>query len=297
MIIRTRDPKTLKIKEIEFFDFASFYAYIIWATKTKACGKLSSFNSFNWKSPLIIDKFRKAYEETQRIGLKDLRDLLYVRSDKNLTQQFWLDRGWSEEEASERIYKIQRASNQKFVEKFRKDPSIRLTVTQIKYWEKKGYIHEEAVEKRREHQLKGLQGTKTYVSKSSMKLFQPFVEEFARFNPRCGSRRDEMCLYDPERSKHYYYDLTFEELKLIFEFNGSHVHPHPDMSPEKRSAWRQYFSKKTASEVEIDDALKNEFARSKGYKLIVLWEKSKFKKNSEILRSEILLRMKELNKI
>jgi G:T-mismatch repair DNA endonuclease (very short patch repair protein) len=63
------------------------------------------------------------------------------------------------------------------------------------------------------------------------------------------------------------------KIKLIFEYNGQHVHPHPDMSSEKRTEWRQFFSKKTADEVERDDEFKNKFPEKSGWKVVVLWQK------------------------
>ncbi len=69
------------------------------------------------------------------------------------------------------------------------------------------------------------------------------------------------------------YDFTLPILKLIFEFNGSHVHPSKSkLSSDEWSAWRNPFNGQTADEKYTYDQKKIQFAQNNDYTVIELWD-------------------------
>ena len=78
-------------------------------------------------------------------------------------------------------------------------------------------------------------------------------------------------MYDEE---HYYsYDYTIESLKIIIEYNGSHVHPSKEKLTEQE--WRQWKSPWTKEEADTKykfDSDKIKFAEKSGYKVITIWD-------------------------
>lgn len=144
MVIRTRIGKIYKIYDLPSFEV--FYESIKKLTQEKLFKDLNRFNSFNWDSDDIKQKFHKYYDTHSRTNFRQITNELHCNSDKPNTKEFWIERGWSEQEAIEKVSSVQSKCGKRFVEKFRNDSSIRCTSNQLKWWLDKGYSKEEAKE-------------------------------------------------------------------------------------------------------------------------------------------------------
>ncbi len=125
-------------------------------------------------------------------------------------------------------------------------------------------------------------GTPCKASKRSLKYFIPLykllrgkrlLREDLKFGLK-GSR--EM------RLNNYYYDFTICSKKIIFEYNGIHVHPKPTWLKddiEKWNRWRNLWTKKSADECLKRQQDKIKLANEKGFTVIELWSDESYETN------------------
>lgn len=120
MTLKTRDANDgMKWKEYSFCDFELFYIFI--QKIVPECNRLKCFRQFNWSSDIIKDKFKNFYENNSEVSLTDIREHLHCKSDKCIQKQFWIDRGWTEEEAIQKIKQIQSENSKKSLLRTSKD--------------------------------------------------------------------------------------------------------------------------------------------------------------------------------
>lgn len=112
-------------------------------------------------------------------------------------------------------------------------------------------------------------------SQHAMRLFKVIYKKLRKENFKPDDffigthKRNEMFIRDG--SNIYFYDFVIKPLNLIFEFNGTHVHPSPLMTEDERIHWRHAYSKKTADEVEEVDKRKKVVAENHGYVVLYLY--------------------------
>lgn len=75
-----------------------------------------------------------------------------------------------------------------------------------------------------------------------------------------------------DNEKLHSYDYTILPLKLIFEYNGHHVHPSAEKLGEKWNEWKSPWTKETADEVRLKDLRKIEAAQNAGFTVVVIWD-------------------------
>lgn len=73
-------------------------------------------------------------------------------------------------------------------------------------------------------------------------------------------------------NKLYSYDYTILSLKLIFEFNGNHVHPSRELLGEKWNDWRCAWTSETADEKHSMDMEKISIAEKEGFTVLEIWD-------------------------
>ena len=91
------------------------------------------------------------------------------------------------------------------------------------------------------------------------------------------------------------YDFTILSLKLIFEYNGSHVHPSKDnLSEEKWVKWKCAWTEESADEKFIIDQQKLKVAKEAGFTVFEIWDyeaksdfNKTFKKCIDLIESSI----------
>lgn len=312
------------------FDFPNKEVYVNSMIKIISDGlfnELKMFKNFNLKDSKFINALSDSYCEKSNLRKikKHIQTFYPDLSDSIIQKKFWLERGWDEDYANKQVSEIQKRNAAKFVEKFRKDPSIRISPTQIEYYTRQGYSEEEAKKLRSERQKtftlekciekygeeKGKEvfnkrqekWQKTLnekfsqkeqnkwkisngISKESIKLFLPFYEKLKnKYTCYLGIEDNFEYRIKIDNIHFYNYDFTLIEPKLIFEYQGSHIHPNPNWSKEKWNKWKHCFSGKIADEIFNEYNKKIQTAEAAGFQIIQLWDEDGFEKNYQIISS------------
>lgn len=329
MILRTRDAAdNMKWKEYNFSEFEVFYIFIQKLVLSNS--RLKAFKSFNFESDIIKNRFKNFFNTHKKVSLSDIRNELHCKSDKCFQKEFWIERGWDNPE--EKISEIQLKNSQKFSEKLKKDPTIRKTSTQLKWWIDKGYTEDEAkkliserqktftkekcIEKygkekgviiyqnrqqkwRKSIDKKYSKETRNewrrnamFYSQQSTELLKSFYEKYKNIYTCFLAPYTKEFFINCKDRGFYLYDFTIKELGLIFEFNGSHIHANPEWSKEKLDNWSSCFNHQSA--YESINAYKQKIlaAEQQGYKVVILWDYSK--NNSQIISDEIQAKLHKL---
>lgn len=108
-------------------------------------------------------------------------------------------------------------------------------------------------------------------SRQSAEIFKKIEAEIGR-SLSYGTKSKELCIYDADLCKLYYYDCFDAESNTILEFNGSAFHPHPDLTEEQRASWYT-ISGQDANQKQAEDEEKIRFAIKSGYNVQVIWDK------------------------
>ena len=151
-----------------------------------------------------------------------------------LNDRYWTIRGWSEEEAREKVIMLQRRRSKRCVE----------------YWIDKCGDEDEARKLHSEYQRyvcsnKDYHGT---VSKESVELFTEIAKRLPHHSLFFNDTEKYMITPIGRR----WYDFTDETVSVIIEYNGIHWHS----SDERKET----------------DRIKKECAEKKGYKLYYIWD-------------------------
>jgi len=219
-----------------------------------------------------------------------------------ICKEYWMDKGFCEEEAVIQVSKEQTRRINKCPEYKRKEKARVSSKRCIEYWINGGCSNDEAELRVSEYQrdnaskikdtkLLGMtlkncvrrhgetEGRKRYkewrvnlkkrktirkqnYSKKSLTLF--FFLSRCGFNGLFG--RKEKHLYKEKSESTYFYDFVYRD--KIIEFNGNYYH----VNPETHSDDTVVFGK-TASEIREKDSKKILYAESCGYTVMVIWEK------------------------
>lgn len=82
----------------------------------------------------------------------------------------------------------------------------------------------------------------------------------------------EWFIWDQDQSRHYFYDFTHVNKKIILEYHGQAFHPNKNkLSDDEWKIWRQPFSDKTADEAYAFDIYKRKLAESRGFKVFEIF--------------------------
>jgi hypothetical protein len=79
-----------------------------------------------------------------------------VRSFRKLNKEYWLEKGYSEEESTNKVKEYQKENSNKFVKKILENPDKYKdrTITQVEYWVKNGFSKEDSIKKIKANQDK-----------------------------------------------------------------------------------------------------------------------------------------------
>jgi len=76
-----------------------------------------------------------------------------------------------------------------------------------------------------------------------------------------------------DNEKLHSYDYTIIPLKLIFEYNGHHIHPSKTiLSEEEWKVWRSPWTKETADEARSKDLRKIKAAEQEDFTVVEIWD-------------------------
>jgi very-short-patch-repair endonuclease len=257
------------------------------------------------------------YDKT--CGDRKCKKELSLKNLKN-TKQYWISKGFNENEALSKISQIQKIRNEKAVKKLYSLKKERkyFDSTSIEYWMNKGYSEEDAKEKRSERQktFSKEKCIKKYGEKEGLKRWQerqnkwqntlknkPINEKIAiekkrlKRNGYTVSKAEKKIIniikkkYDIDlenqkvmlifgKNKKYIYDFCLEDHKKIIEYNGDFWHCNPEIYSPN------YFNPvihMQAKDKWRKDKKKIKFAEQNGYDVLVIWEKDfKYNENNTI---------------
>ena len=115
-----------------------------------------------------------------------------------------------------------------------------------------------------------------FASQASLDFFRPITDALLDRGMEITDLwfgGDESFEYKIESNeKLYSYDYTISPLKLIFEFNGHHVHPSKELLGEKWNEWRCAWTGETADEKHSADMEKISIAEKEGFTVIEIWD-------------------------
>ncbi len=113
-------------------------------------------------------------------------------------------------------------------------------------------------------------------SKESLEFFEPLTKHLLTMDLELEDLwfgGNESLEYKIENgNKVYSYDYTILPLKLIFEFNGNHVHPSKELLGEKWNTWKCAWTGETADEKHSMDMEKISIAEKEGFTVLEIWD-------------------------
>ena len=115
-----------------------------------------------------------------------------------------------------------------------------------------------------------------FASQASLDFFKPITDALLNkgleINDLWFGGDDSFEFKIESNEKLYSYDYTILPLKLIFEFNGHHVHPSKELLGEKWNEWRCAWTGETADEKHSADMEKISIAEKEGFTVIEIWD-------------------------
>lgn len=257
----------------------------------------------NNRGEKIKESFDKKYEN----------DKDFHKKRSHNTKEFWMNKGFSEEESIKKSEEVMKMIHEKTFKKFKDNPEKYddIRTSQLKYWLKKGYNYKKAKEKLKERQRTftlekcikkygKVKGKKIYndrqkhwseliekkyqngeFSKTSKNHFSYLEIElieniiFKLKLKKFYSALNENQFYRRINNITYSYDFVYKN--KIIEFNGDYWHCNPDFYN------KNFFHKHKqmfAYEIWKYDKIKKENIENEGFVVLIIWE-NEYKQNKE----------------
>ena len=116
----------------------------------------------------------------------------------------------------------------------------------------------------------------TQASQQSLEIFEPLTKQLLEkgidFNDIFYGVENSFEFKIEKGEKLYSYDYTILPLKLIFEFNGSHVHPSKEKLGEAWNTWKNAWTGEDADTKYAQDQYKIKIAEKEGFTVIEIWD-------------------------
>ncbi|WP_296865314.1 hypothetical protein [uncultured Methanobrevibacter sp.] len=252
-------------------------------------------------SPYKIDTYlKKGYTQEEAEFL--------VKSKRSTNKEYWISRGFSEEESIEKVKEHQSKSAKAYRTKYRENPEKyeAINTNQKKYWINKGFSEEGAIKKVSERQRtftlekciekygeeQGIQKWKDRQNKWKKSLANNFEKNGDGRSPQSLWAKDiisELCIFlnidvpkkekyitSKETHKHYSYDFCYKN--KIIEFNGDYWHCNPIFW--KHDSYNSSIQMTAAEKWKFDEEKVN-CAKSYNYNVLVIWE-NEYNENEEL---------------
>jgi len=255
-------------------------------------------------SKMVKNRFSPSKENYKKYGYSDDEIKEICLTPANI--KFWLNKGYSEEEAILQISQLQRGHANKFSEKRKLFPELysAITETQLGYWLNKGYSKEEAIEALSERQRTFTleKCVQKYGKEEGIKVFTERQNKWQKSLNKNGNIRvgysktsqdlfyklldyydikDRENIFFATHNKEYrinkdgggvwMYDFTDLKNKKIIEYNGDTYHANPTkyLPEDTPHPYRKNIS---ANEIWKKDEQKIKQAEKEGFKVLVVWE-------------------------
>jgi hypothetical protein len=140
--------KFMNNKKLDFITINNFEDFLTYCKnlEIKRHGNMTKLLNFNYDNPMIIKRFEDYFKKTRLTSIKIIRTEFFCRIDNPRSKGFYLERGWSEEDAIQKVKDLQSKCGKQQTYNDDRLPN------QIKYWIKKGFNEEESVQKVKERQ-------------------------------------------------------------------------------------------------------------------------------------------------
>lgn len=133
-----------------------------------------------------------------------------------------------------------------------------------------------------ENKKKLQRGFKSSFSKEATKFIENYIS--IDQNENCYYKENEWFIYSQKHKKHFFYDFTNTEKKVIFEYHGEVFHPNFGvMNEEEISNWRQLFTNKDAYEAHKFDMMKREVAEEDGFQIFEIYSNDTEERKKNVL--------------
>lgn len=227
-------------------------------------------------------------------GTKRYQEMCQKKKEGSATSlDHWIKKGYSYDDAVEmRRRRQQTFSLQKCIEKYGKEKGIEIFNKRQEKWQNtlKSKPEEERIIislKKNTFSIEGwmLRGyteqeaqgiVKERFNRSSSKYFSDEAVRFFEDNFSLTSGwlygTSEWFIWDHDHSRHYFYDFTHIDKKIIIEYHGQAFHPNKEkLNVDEWKNWRQPFSDKTADEAQSFDVYKKQLAEYHGFKVFEIF--------------------------
>lgn len=327
-------------KEIKMIGYLAFLPFDVLKQKNKHIditnkSKLEYWimNGYSYNESLIkrneIKKILNLPENKNNIKniLKITKNLteeeinLKLKINSHLTKEYWLNKGFSEKDAREKINKFQTNSAKAFAKKRKETPNLysASTNTSIGYWLNRGFSDDEAKKQISERQTTFTldkcikkygeeDGTKIYndrqinwiatlrkngnltlgFSRISQELFNRILELYNESDKKhihYATHNKEYSI-GVSKNSYYLYDFTDLKNKKIIEYHGDKFHGNPKKYSENDTP-NPLNKKIKAKDMWIKDKLKENKAIEKGFDVLVIWD-SDYLNNKELIIKKII---------
>ena len=116
----------------------------------------------------------------------------------------------------------------------------------------------------------------TQASQQSLEIFEPLTKQLLEkgidFNDIFYGVENSFEFKIENDGRLYSYDYTILSLKIIFEFNGSHVHPSKEKLGESWNNWKNAWTGENADTKYAQDQHKIKIAEKEGFTVLEIWD-------------------------
>lgn len=235
-------------------------------------GKENAEKYYRERSQLCIEYWlKRGYTEDE--GKKRISEIQITNNKKvknhtsNRCVEYWLNKGYTEEEAKEKISELQRTfSKEKCIEK---------------YGEKEGLKRWEERQNKWQTTLHESENLHVGFSKISQELFETIDAALGENDYTFyGSKNHEYCIR--KNGTNYIYDFTDLEHNKIIEFQGDIYHGNPELFTENEHP-NPFHKNKSCKDLWEYDKKKSDVAVENGFDILHIWEKDYRENKKDII--------------
>lgn len=259
--------------------------------KEKSKKTVNTLRKKGWFDDKSNNPFSKDYWIKK--GMSEEETELKVNSRIYNRPEFWIERGYSIEDAKKLSKNSAKRDLKHYIEKYgyeegnRRYNNVRSIISSYykidEIMRREGCSFDEANTIRENWIKKTHNGKNSKFSKASMLYFENLLLDINLSDElfeKTYYAENEFGHYDKILKKYYFYDFVIEPLKICIEYNGIVWHPK---SPNQN--WVQPNTNMTAKEVYDNDLRKRKILEDIGYKCFVVWDDDLENNRNEIIET------------
>ena len=204
----------------------------------------------------------------------------HIKKKHHCSPEYWINHGLSEEEAV-KAARSSAATNSRSYQILKHGEELgRQRFDAISANKKKSWNISSA-----QHEFFGVSKEANVFFRNLLDLVDDIFPESDAITKCVGGKEYFIC----NSTGTYFYDFVVPSLKIAIEYNGVHVHPHPELSLEEKQTWRHAYNKLSYDEIKSRDDNKLNYLRARGYDIIQIYSSDidKLSVAEEFLRRRI----------